>query len=73
MKIDNGEWRHLVIAGVFDGLAGLSRGVLAFIPTQPNRKVESARAGTLDGEPVRLTIERDGDGPVYLAKFEPLT
>ena len=71
MKIDNGEWRHLVIDGVFDGMAGLSRGMLAFVP-RGGRKPEEARAGTLDGEPVRLTITRDGEGPAYLATFGPL-
>lgn len=71
MIINNGERRQLVIDGVFDGSAGFHRGVLAFVPNRTKRAAELARDGVLDGEPVSLTIERDGLGPVYLARVTP--
>lgn len=70
MRIDNGERkdRRLVIAGVFDGMCGEQAGCLLFIPNLPARPPEAARGGLLDGEPVSLSVERVGSGPVYTAR-----
>ena len=61
MIIDNGRQVRLVIDGVFDGMAGLSRGVVAFVPNRSGRGPEEARGGLLDGEPVRLAISVQGN------------
>lgn len=72
MIVDNGSRVPLVIDGVFDGDAGLSRGVLAFIPNRTGRAPEQVRGGVMNGHGVKLTVERDGEGPMYLARFGPL-
>lgn len=54
--IDNGRQRRLVVADIFDGMAGESGGLLAFIPNRPGRRVQQARGAILDGEPVLLTL-----------------
>jgi uncharacterized phiE125 gp8 family phage protein len=59
--IDNGRRVRLIIAGLFDGEAGESQGVLAFIPNRKPKRARFARDGELDGAPVRLTfIGEDG-------------
>ena len=71
MIIDNGNRVRLIISGVFDGEAGLSRGVVAFRPNRTDKPATSARAGLLDGAPVRLAITCTPDG-MCTATSEPL-
>lgn len=71
MIVDNGTRAHLIIDGVFDGTAGLSRGVVAFIPNRTGRKPQDARGGLLDGAPVRVAVTVDG--PICTATVEALT
>lgn len=55
MSIDNGRQRRLIVPGVFDGIAGESEGLLAFIPDRNGKPARYARLGTLDGEQVALS------------------
>lgn len=68
MIIDNGKQVRLVIDCVFDGMAGLSRGKVAFVPNKAQRKPEEAVGGTMDGASVRLVVAIDGKGPFYSAR-----
>lgn len=69
MIIENGARLPLQIEGVFDGLCGLVRGVLAFVPNRVGRKPEEALAGVLDGRPVRLIgLAQSEDGVTYTAR-----
>ena len=72
MIIDNGENVHLSIYGVFDGYAGLSRGVLAFKPNRTAKNATSRMGALLNGEPVMLEIKRSENAEFYTAKFEAL-
>lgn len=56
MIVDNGRRRQLVVAGLFDGLAGESEGLLSFIPNRTGKRPVDVRAGLLDGEPVFLEL-----------------
>ena len=56
MIVDNGKRRRLVVAGMFDGLAGESEGLLSFIPNRTGRRASDIRAGILDGEVVHLEL-----------------
>jgi hypothetical protein len=70
MIIDNGVRRELVIAGVFNGTCGESRGRLAFIPNRFEKRPEEQRGGLLDGNPIRLCdVHLDGEGPAYTAAY----
>jgi hypothetical protein len=68
MSIDNGRQRHLVIPGVFEGLAGESDGVLAVIPNRKGKRARYARAGELDGAAVTLTFVGE-NGPFATYRF----
>ncbi len=73
MRIDNGERRPLIISGVFDGICGISRGVLAFTPNRSSKRPQDARSGILDGEPVMLVdVMPSPDGRAYTARAEPI-
>ncbi|WP_174291012.1 hypothetical protein [Sphingomonas bacterium] len=72
MIIDNGRQVRLVIDGVFDGLAGLSRGKVAFVPNKSGKPPEQAVAGIIDDEPVRLVIAIEGKGPFYAGRVHSL-
>jgi hypothetical protein len=73
MIIDNGARKPLIIHGVFDGLAGLSGGVLSFTPNRIGRPPLLARGAVLDGEPVRLlSVQLGEDGRSMTARFEAL-
>jgi hypothetical protein len=66
--IDNGRRAPLVIPGLFAGIAGMSRGQVAFAP-QPGVKPLATYAATLDGQPVVLTnVQPAGDGRSYTAQ-----
>lgn len=56
MIVDNGRRRQLVVAGLFDGLAGESGGVLSFIPNRSGKRASDVRAGLLEGDPVFLEL-----------------
>jgi hypothetical protein len=64
MGIDNGRRVRLVIAGLFAGEAGESRGVVSFIPTRKARpsQLRLIEEGELDGAPVALSFI-GADGP----------
>lgn len=64
MSVDNGTQRRLVIAGVFEGLAGESDGLLAIIPNRKGRRARYIRAGELDGDAVHLTFV--GENPPFV-------
>lgn len=70
--INNGKRKHLVIVGVFDGMAGVQGSTLAFVPNMKGNRPESIKGGVLDGEPVMLTITKDAAGPLYRARFKDL-
>lgn len=64
--IDNGRRVRMVVDGVFDGMAGESRGVIAFIPNRSESRPEAARGGLMDGEPVLLQPDTSvSDGRIY--------
>ena len=69
MIIDNGSQVDLSIPGVFEGTAGLAKGLLAFIPNLSTNRAERARRGRLDGRDVALEISRVDKGPMYIATF----
>lgn len=71
MRIDNGQRLPLQIDGVFDGMAGVSRGQLAFVPNRAGGKAAAARAGVLASEPVQL-LEVSQEGDLYLATYRKL-
>lgn len=70
MKIDNGRRGRLVIDGVFDGVAGVARQFVSFIPNRSARSPEEATAGTLDGEPVLLSPAKDPNSSFWVSRFE---
>ncbi|MBB5684297.1 hypothetical protein [Sphingobium boeckii] len=73
MKIDNGTQGHLIIAGVHNGLCGVSDGVLSFQPNIRTKKPESANGALLNGETIRISVWKSPDNPgFYLATFEAL-
>lgn len=69
MKIDNGRRARLIIEGVFDGDAGLSRGLLAFRPNRSTAKPDLARGATLDGEPILIAPRLDQASGYWLTSF----
>ena len=70
MNVDNGRRVRLEIAGVFEGLAGVQGNRASFVPNRSSARPESVKGGILDGQNVRLVTTRDGDGPVYIARFQ---
>jgi hypothetical protein len=62
MAIDNGRRVRLIVAGLFDGEAGESQGVLAFIPNRKGKRARYAREGELAGQRVGLVFIGE-DGP----------
>ena len=70
--IDNGRRAHLIIAGVFDGLAGVVGDQLAFVPNRFDRRPDLAHGGVLDGRPVRIAPRRDLTGGHWSSRFEVL-
>ena len=73
MNIDNGTRRNLTIQGVFEGLCGVSRGLLAFTPNRVGKAPATARGGLLDGEPIMLRdVAQAEDGRSFTARFEVL-
>lgn len=71
--IDNGRRAHLVIAGVFDGMAGVVGDRLAFVPNRFDRHPDAAHGGLLDGAPVRLAPVKDMTGNHWCSRFEVLS
>jgi hypothetical protein len=71
--IDNGRRSRLIIAGVFDGMAGVVGNRLAFMPNQFDRRPDLARGGLLDGQPIRITPQKDAEGPFWSSRFEVLS
>jgi hypothetical protein len=73
MSIDNGRRLRLTVPRLFDGEAGESEGVLAFIPnvTVRPRRARFCDAGELEGRPVRL-IFVGGDDPFVTFRYEEL-
>ena len=72
MKIEKGRRAQLIIAGVFDGEAGVAGNLLSFAPNQAGQRADLARGGLLDGTPVALRITKDEAGPFWTAQFRPL-
>lgn len=68
--INNGERKHLIIAGVFDGQAGVQGDKLAFLPNRTGTNPGSVRGGLLNGEPVLLSATKDPVGPFWTARFK---
>lgn len=67
--INNGRRAHLVIAGVFDGMAGVQGSVVAFAPNRAGGNPGRVKGGVLDGVPVMLDSRKDEDGPFWTAHF----
>ena len=72
MKIDNGRRAPLEIDGVFSGEAGVRGRFVSFIPNQVGRRADMARAGILEGVPVKLAPMKDVSGPFWTSRFEVL-
>lgn len=70
MSIDNGRRVRLTVPRLFEGEAGLSEGLLAFIPnvTVRPRQARFCDAGELDGVPVRLFFV-GANGPFVTFRF----
>lgn len=62
MIIDNGTQRTLVVPGIHDGTCGEAAGQLAFVPNIATPKSDVVKGGTLDGEPVLLSIAKPPRG-----------
>jgi hypothetical protein len=69
--IDNGRKVHLVVPGVFEGIAGESDGAVAFKPNMKVRRARQARDGELHGAPVRLIYVGEAAGYVTF-RYEAL-
>lgn len=71
LTIDNGRRVRLTVPRLFDGEAGESEGVLAFIPnvTVNRRRPQFCTEGVLNGVPVRLSFV-GGDAPFVTFRFE---
>lgn len=67
--IDNGRRRRLVIAGLFDGTAGESEGLLSFIPNRSGARPADVRAGLLDGQPVLLELVPSAAQPFVTYRY----
>jgi hypothetical protein len=69
--IDNGRRVRLTVPRLFDGDAGESEGLLAFIPnvTVRPRGARFCKEGELAGRPVRLTFVAE-DGPFVTFRYE---
>jgi hypothetical protein len=70
MIVDNGERQRLIIPGVFDGLAGVARGRVAFVPNQDRIEPGKAKVGVLNDEAVRLSPRREPVGPFWTSTYE---
>lgn len=71
--IDNGLRVSLFVPRLFEGEAGMSDGLLAFIPnvTVRPRKPQFCTDGVLEGVPVRLAFQAK-DGPFVTFRFEAI-
>jgi hypothetical protein len=67
--VDNGKQRRLIIAGLFDGIAGEQNGVLAFIPNLKGKRASEVRRGVLDEQPVHLMLKRSPTAADRFALF----
>jgi hypothetical protein len=67
--INNGRRAHLVIAGVFDGMAGVQGNAVAFAPNRAGGSPGRVKGGILDGEPVLLSTTKDEFGPFWTSHF----
>lgn len=70
MKIDNGQRVRLTIQNVFDGVAGLSRGKLAFKPKLGATSTNGRLGGILDGQLIILMATMDPASGMCVATFE---
>jgi len=70
MIVDNGTRQPLIIAGVFEGMAGVAGGFVSFIPNRAGKAPGKAGAGILNGVPVLLKPTKDADGPFWTSRFE---
>lgn len=68
--IDNGRRAHLVIPGVFDGMAGVQGNKAAFAPNRGGGSPRHVRTGTLDGKPALLNTTKDEFGPFWTTQFQ---
>jgi hypothetical protein len=71
--IDNGSRVRLVIAGVFDGIAGRQGNKLAFLPNRAGSRPSAVKGGIMDGVPVRLVTTKDAEGPFWTSRFEVIS
>jgi len=71
--IDNGRQAHLVIAGVFDGTAGVQGNKLSFLPNLAGSQPGQVRGGLLDGQAIRLSTTKDATGPFWTSRFEVIS
>jgi hypothetical protein len=71
--IDNGRRGRLIIAGVFDGIAGVVGNRLAFVPNRFDRRPDLARGGVLDDQPIMIAPQKDPEGPFWSSRFEVLS
>lgn len=71
-EIDNGSRMHLVIDGVFDGMAGVQGRFLSFAPNRFGKRADQAFGGILNGLPVRLAPKKDPAGPLWTSTWEAL-
>lgn len=70
MRINNGVRHSLVIADVYSGMCGISRGRLAFLPSAPIALPTAVQA-TLGGKLALLTdVRQEPDGRSWSARFK---
>lgn len=70
--VDNGERLALTISGIFDGVCGVSRGTIAFVPNRTGRNPLQAAGAMLDGSPIRLSeVTRCPDGS-FTARYQAI-
>lgn len=70
MIVDNGTQSRLVIPGVFEGMCGVSRGKLWFVPNSDRLDPARATVGILDEQAIRIQPVKDSNGPGWSARYE---
>ena len=67
--IDNGSRVRLWIPGVFEGEAGVSRGVIAFIPNRAGHLPKKEVRGEIDGQPAWINVRQCGASSMFAGTF----
>lgn len=70
MIVDNGTQSRLVVPGVFEGMCGVSRGKLWFVPNVDRLDPARATVAILDDKAIRIQPVKDSNGAGWSARYE---